>query len=119
MSEPELLSEAFRALDAIEGLEASPCDGKGHPIPDAVACLHVRCTLPSPAREELLARVAPVVRRAKVVMAALIDRRDLYSVSFTPPGRGGDPAEAAARLAALLRDESELASGRVPARRGR
>jgi hypothetical protein len=115
----DALAAARAAIDGVEGLESLPCDGAGHPIPDAAACFHVRCTLPSPAREELLARVAPVVRRAKFVLAALVDRRDLYSVSWKPPKRGGDVAGAAARLAELLADPEALDSGHVPDRRGR
>ena len=116
---PDPLQAAKEALSAIEGTEAMPCDGSGHPIPDADACFHVRCSLPSPRREELLARVAPVVRRAKFVLAALVDRRDLYSVSWKRPKRGGELEQAAAELAGLLRDEQALGSGIVPDRRGR
>lgn len=113
------LAPALEAVNAIEGLEALPCDGRGHPIPDADACFHLRCELPSPHREELLARVAPVVRRAKFVMAALVDRRDLYSISWKRPKRGGELEEAAAKLASLLSSSDELGSGIVPDRRGR
>lgn len=115
----EHLEAARTAMEAIEGLHALDCDGKGHPIPDADACFHVSCTLPSPGREELLARVAPVVRRAKFVLAALVDRRDLYSVSWRAPKRGGDLGQAAERLAQLLADDEALGSGIVPDRRGR
>lgn len=118
VSETEI-QHARAAMDAIEGLETSACDGEGHPIPDAEACFHFRCSLPSPDREELLARVAPVVRRAKWVLAALVDRRDLYSVSWQRPKRGGDLADAAERLASLLADDEALGSGIVPDRRGR
>ncbi len=106
-------------MEAIEGLTTVDCDGLGHPIPDTDACFHVRCSLPSPGREELLAQVAPVVRRAKFVLAALVDRRDLYSVSWKAPKRNPDLAQAAARLAELFADEQALASGIVPDRRGR
>ena len=34
------------ALGAIDGLEVLPCDGLGHPLEDALACVHVRCMLP-------------------------------------------------------------------------
>lgn len=112
------LGAVMRALDAIPGLEALPCDGEGHPIPEVSACVHARCTVASPEREELLARVAPVVRRARFVMAALVDRRDLYMLGL-PPGRGQDVEEAGARLATLLGDASALDSGEVPDRRGR
>jgi len=106
-------------MEAITGLSTLDCDGQGHPIPDTQACFHVRCTIPSPQREELLARVAPVVRRAKFVLAALVDRRDLYSVSWKAPKRGGGLSEAGARLASLLSDHEALGSGIVPDRRGR
>lgn len=107
------------AIAALPGFEPLPCDGQGHPIEGAAACLHVRCTLKSPQREEALARVGPAVRKASFVMAALIDRRDLYSLSFKPAQRGADVAAAAAKLASLLRDESVLGSQDVVDRRGR
>lgn len=113
------LAGVAAALGAIEGLQPLPCDGLGHPIADAAACLHLRCTLKSPQREETLARVGPVVRKAAFVLAALVDRRDLYSLSFKPPKRGADLAPAAAKLEALLRDPKELASQDVVDRRGR
>ncbi len=117
--ESDPLADVSAALAAIDGIEVLACDGEGHPIPDATACLHVRCDLTSPKREELLARIGPVVRRGKFAMAALVDRRDLYSFSYRPPKRGGDVAAAAARLAGLLRDPAALGSGEVPDRRGR
>ena len=107
------------AIDALPGLQSMPCDGLGHPIEDAAACLHVRCLLASPQREELLGGIGPLVRRAQFVMAALIGRRDLYSLSWKPGPRGGTVADAAAKLEALLRDPAALASGEVPDRRGR
>lgn len=116
--DPALLGVAS-AFSSIEGLEALPCDGLGHPIEDAEACLHLRCSLKSPRREEILAMVGPVVRKAAFVMAALVDRRDLYSLSYKPGKRGGDLAAAAAKLEALLRDPAQLAAGDVPDRRGR
>ena len=113
------LQGAASAIERLEGLEPVPCDGLGHPIEDATACLHLRCTVKSPRREEILARVAPVVRKAGFVMAALIDRADLYSLSYKPPKRGGDLEAAAARLAALLADPPEPGADDVPDRRGR
>lgn len=113
------LAAVAAAVAALPGLTPLPCDGRGHPIEDAVACLHVRCTLPSPRREEVLGLVAPLVRRAKFVMAALVDRRDLYCIGYRPGKRGGDVADAAARLAALLASPSQLAAGEMPDRRGR
>ena len=107
------------ALGDIEGLHPLPCDGLGHPIEDAAACLHLRCSLKSPQREEALARVGPVVRKASFVLAALIDRRDLYSLSYKPPKRGADLGAAAAKLEALLRNPEELRSQDVVDRRGR
>ncbi len=107
------------ALDAVPGLQALPCDGLGHPIENAAACLHLRSTVPSPQREELLARVAPVVRKASFVLAALIDRRDLYSLSFKPPPRGGDLAASAAKLETLLRDLRDTDPADMVDRRGR
>ena len=109
------------AISRIDGLEPLACDGLGHPIEDAAACLHVRCGLKSPAREELLARVGPLVRRAGWVMAALVARPDLYSLSWKPPKRGAEGGEAAAtaKLEALLGDPAALAEATVPDRRGR
>jgi hypothetical protein len=115
----DALKAARAAMEAIPGLTTLDCDGEGHPIPDAEACFHVTCALPSPDREELLAQVAPVVRRAKFVLAALVDRRDLYSVSWRAPRRGGGLAAAGDRLAQLLADDEALGSGIVPDRRGR
>ena len=115
----EKLEGVASALAAIPGLEPLICDGAGHPIEDASACLHVRCTLASPQREELLASVGPLMRKAQFVMAALIDRRNLYSVSWKAPKRGGDVAEAAGKLEALLRDPAARAALDVPDRRGR
>ena len=113
------LDELATAIDAVDGLESLPCDGEGHPIEDADACLHVRCTLKSPRREELLATVGPAARRAHFVMAALVDRRDLYSFAFKPGKRRTSLAEACEKLIALLSDMDSLASGPVPDRRGR
>ena len=118
MSDP-ILQPAREAVDAIEGLASLPCDGEGHPIPDADACFHLRCELPSPRREELLAQVAPVIRRAQWVLAALVDRKDLYSVSWKKPKRRGELDAAVEKLARLLSDDEALGSGVVPDRRGR
>lgn len=107
------------ALAALGGFEPLPCDGEGHPIEDAAACLHLRTSLKSPQREEALGRVAPVVRKASFVLAALIDRRDLYSLSYKPPKHGADLAAASAKLEALLRDPVAMASGETVDRRGR
>jgi hypothetical protein len=117
MSEP--LAEVDAAVAQVEGLEPVACDGQGHPIEDAQACTHVRCTLKSPQREELLAQIGPLVRRAGWVMAALVARSDLYSLSWKPPKRGGDVAAAASKLAAMLRDPAARSDGAVPDRRGR
>ena len=114
-----LLGDLATALGEIDGLEPLPCDGAGHPIEGAEACVHLHCTLKSPQREEALARVGPVVRKAGFVLAALIDRRDLYSLSYKPPKKGSDLAVAATKLAALLRDPVELGSQDVVDRRGR
>jgi hypothetical protein len=107
------------AMAAIGGLEPLPCDGQGHPIEDALACLHLRCTFASPQREEMLARVAPAVRKAHFVMAALVDRRDLYSLSYKPPKGSADLDAAAAKLAKLVGDPAVLGSQDVVDRRGR
>src|SRR5687768_3988517 len=116
---PDPLDDVAAAVAQVEGLEPLPCDGKGHPIEDALACAHVRCTLKSPSREELLAQIGPLVRRAGWVMAALVARPDLYSLSWKPPKRGGDLEAAAAKLAAMLRDPAARGDGAVPDRRGR
>ena len=88
-------------------------------LPDAVACVHVRCALPSPQREETLGRLGPLVRRARFVMAALVDRRDRYSVSLPQDKRRRDPVEAVSKLVELLSDPERLQDGIVPDRRGR
>jgi len=113
------LAAVAAAIAAVPGLTPLPCDGRGHPIEDAVACLHVRCTLASPRREEVLGRVGPLVRRAKFVMAALVDRADLYCIGYKPGKRGRAVADAAAELADLLADPAQLEAGEVPDRRGR
>ena len=115
----EQLAGVADALSAIEGLASLPCDGAGHPIEGAAACLHVRCSLASPRREEIFALVAPIVRKAQFVLAALVDRRDLYALSYKPPKGTGDLAVAAAKLEALLRDPEALAARDVVDRRGR
>ena len=114
----ERLQGVAAALSAIPGLEAVPCEGR-HQIEDAVACVHVRCLIKSPQREELFARVAPLVRRAQFVLAAMVDVKDNYSLGYKPGKRGGDLSAAAEKLEALLRDPAALASGEVPDRRGR
>ena len=73
--QPELLGIA-EAADLLEGLEALPCDGRGHPIENAEACMHIRCTLLSPRREELLAAVGPVARKAQFERVMLIHRTE-------------------------------------------
>ena len=118
-SPSEPLSGVASALAEIDGLETLPCDGIGHPLEDALACVHVRCTLPSPRREELLGWLGALVRRAQFVMAALIDRRDLYQLGLKPNKRGADVAEAAAKLEALLRDPSARGAVIMVDRRGR
>ena len=107
------------AVDRVGGRSALPCDGQGHPIEDAAACLHVRCTLPSPQREELLGRISPLARRSKFIMAALVARRDLYSLGWHPGKRGGDLEAAVAELAARLSDPEQLAAAEAVDRRGR
>ena len=118
MDDAPHLTDVAAALAAVDGLEVLPCDGKGHPLEDAVACVHVRCTLPSPRREELLGWLGALVRRAQFVMAALIDRRDLYQIGFKPLRPGADVREAAAKLVALLADPAAR-DGAVVDRRGR
>ncbi|MEM7245305.1 MAG: hypothetical protein AAF533_08170 [Acidobacteriota bacterium] len=113
------LPELVEALSAVPGLEAMDCDGEGHPIPDPVACVHVRCTLSSPDREMLLGKVGPLIRRSRFVMAALVDRADLYAISYAPDKRRPDPEPAIEKLLGLLADPAELASDHVPDRRGR
>lgn len=115
----DTLSRVAAALDAIEGLETLPCDGLGHPLENAVVCLHVRCTLGSPRREELLGWLGSLVRRAQFVMAALIDRRDLYQVGFKPSRKDADVEEFALKLDALLRDPAACDATVVVDRRGR
>ena len=115
----DALSQVAAALGAIEGLEVLPCDGLGHPLENAVACLHVRCTLASPRREELLGWLGSLVRRAQFVMAALIDRRDLYQVGFKPSRRDADVDEFALKLVALLADPAARSGAVVVDRRGR
>jgi hypothetical protein len=121
--QPDVIEAALaplaEALGELEGLQPLPCDGQGHPIEGAEACLHLRTSLKSPQREEALARVGPVVRKAGFVMAALIDRRDLYSLSYKPAKKGSDLGAAVEKLAALLRDPAELRSQDVVDRRGR
>jgi hypothetical protein len=107
------------ALDDVDGLQALPCDGIGHPLEDAVACVHVKCSLPSPQREEMLGWLGSLVRRAQFVMAALIDRRDLYQIALKPGKRGVETEAAAAKLEALLQDPAARESRDVPDRRGR
>lgn len=117
MDEP--LAPVARALASVEGLEPLACDGEGHPIEGAAACLHFRLHVASPRREVLLGTLGAVVRRARFVLAALVDRRDLYSLSFKPQKRGPTVSEAAHALAELLCDPDAFASDHVPDRRGR
>ena len=117
LSEP--LAGVAAAFADIDGIEALPCDGLGHPLEDAMACLHLRCSLPSPRREEMLGWLGSLVRRAQFVMAALIDRRDLYQLGLKPSKRGVDVAEAAAKLEALLRDPAQRGAVVITDRRGR
>lgn len=114
----EIFAPLAAALADIDGLEPLPCDGAGHPAEGAAACVHVRCTLKSPEREELLAWLAPLVRRGRWVMSALVARRDLYSLSFRP-ARPADNEAAALALATLLADPAARADTHIPDRRGR
>ena len=58
-------------------------------------------------------------RLDRFVMAALVDRRDLYSVSLPSDKRKRDPVEATTKLVELLSDPERLSDGIVPDRRGR
>lgn len=118
-SPSESLAGVAAAFAEIDGIEPLDCDGLGHPLEDALACLHLHCSLPSPQREELLGWVGPLVRRAQFVMAALVDRRDLYQLGLKPGKRGVDVNEAAAKLEALLRDPAARTPGQAVDRRGR
>lgn len=117
---PPVFREMSEALRTLPDVDAAPCDGVGHQLEvDPSRCLHVTIRKASPAREEFLAGLAPLVRKAQFVLAALADRRDWYNLAWRPGKRGGDLAEDALRLAALLRDPAALATAEPTDRRGR
>jgi hypothetical protein len=106
------------ALRQIEGVEPLPCDGHGHHLEGFAACLHVRIGLPSPRREEMLGRLASLVRRQHFVLASLVERPDLYNLTYRPGRRGADLAAAGSALAALLLEPTAWGDAQAPDRRG-
>jgi len=120
MDDAQALRDLGVALERLPDVTALPCDGAGHQLEVAPErCLHLRISKVSPPREEFLAQIAPLVRKAQFVLAALMARADLYNLAWRPGKRGGVLAEDAAKLAALLADPASLASAEVLDRRGR
>jgi hypothetical protein len=108
----EALTPLREHLLTLPGVTPLPCDGEGHAVEGMAACMHLRIAVPSPAREELLGRVAPVARQAQFVLTALVGRRDLYSLAYRPGKRGGDIAQDAARLVQMLKGSDPFYGGK-------